>query len=67
MQRMCPFNWEVKNKAIFFLYELKSINCQGKNTVCCNKVSIYALYLELLFKFKYSKTIHMVWEIKMEG
>jgi len=55
MQRMCPFNLEVKNKAIFFLYELKSINCQGKNTVCCNKESIYTLYLELLSKISTQK------------
>ena len=30
-------NERVKIKLNFFLYGLKSINCQGKNTVCCGK------------------------------
>jgi len=41
-KNMPVVNVRFKIKINFFLYGLKSINCQGKNTVCCkNRRLIY--------------------------
>ena len=66
-KNMPVINERLKITLNFFVYGLKSINCQGKNTVCCKNRRLIYYIQDGYFNYISKNPLLLLGKIMLEG